>query len=102
MKYLCTNPQLGARLPHYIANLLDDAESEKLEAHLNDCRHCKDHYLTILRGTPHHEAYEGIGARVEAMVSAHSEDDDSSAGSSSEEATDVPPALAQRKASNGS
>ena len=83
MTYLCTNPVLGARLPDYIASLLDDAASEQVEAHLNDCPHCKEHYLTILRASA--QVQSGVRARYEGR-----------------ERDEVPPPLAQRKASNGS
>lgn len=44
----CTSP-MGRLLHSYIAELLDDADSESVERHLEDCSHCKRDYLTVLR-----------------------------------------------------
>jgi anti-sigma factor RsiW len=46
---VCTCPAVGALLPDYIVELLEDPAAEKVERHLVDCRHCKERYLTILR-----------------------------------------------------
>jgi anti-sigma factor RsiW len=46
---VCTRPALGARLPDYIVDLLEDLAAEEVEDHLLECRHCKERYLTILR-----------------------------------------------------
>jgi anti-sigma factor RsiW len=46
---VCTCPAVGALLPDYIVELLEDPVAEKVERHLVDCRHCKEKYLTILR-----------------------------------------------------
>jgi anti-sigma factor RsiW len=46
---VCTCPSLGARLPDYIVELLEDLAAEEVEDHLLECRHCKERYLTILR-----------------------------------------------------
>jgi anti-sigma factor RsiW len=46
---VCTCPTVGALLPDYIVELLEDPAAEKVERHLVDCHHCKARYLTILR-----------------------------------------------------
>ena len=46
---VCTAPALGALLPDYITDLLDDAQAEIIELHLVGCNHCKTRYLTVLR-----------------------------------------------------
>lgn len=46
---VCTCPAIGALLPDYIVDLLDESMAEKVESHLVDCRHCKAGYVTVLR-----------------------------------------------------
>jgi anti-sigma factor RsiW len=46
--HVCTSPEVGALLPDYVLELLDDAASERVELHLNECPHCKAHFLTLL------------------------------------------------------
>jgi anti-sigma factor RsiW len=48
MKTVCTSPADAALLPAYIIDELDDAESETVQNHLNDCPHCKNYYLTMI------------------------------------------------------
>lgn len=45
----CTSPELGAQVPDYIADLLDDEKSEVVENHLLDCKYCREMYLAIVR-----------------------------------------------------
>lgn len=45
----CTSPALGAQVPDYIADLLDDEKSEVVENHLLDCKYCREMYLAIVR-----------------------------------------------------
>ena len=45
---LCTAPNLGARVPDYLAELLDDAEAEVIENHLGECNDCRTTYLMII------------------------------------------------------
>jgi hypothetical protein len=46
---LCTSPALGAQVPDYIVDRLDDEQAEVVENHLLDCKHCREMYLTIIR-----------------------------------------------------
>jgi anti-sigma factor RsiW len=46
---LCVDPAVGAMLPDYIVDLLEEPEAEEVDQHLIDCHHCKGKYLTILR-----------------------------------------------------
>jgi anti-sigma factor RsiW len=45
----CTSPALGAQVPDYIVERLDDEEAEVIENHLLDCKHCRATYLAIIR-----------------------------------------------------
>jgi hypothetical protein len=46
---VCTNPDVGAQVPSYIVDLLEESMAEVVEAHLVECRDCKERYLTVLR-----------------------------------------------------
>lgn len=63
----CTYPVVGALLPDYIVDLLEDSVAEKVERHLVDCRHCKERYVTVLRVRE--------SARRKRIGSAESDDD---------------------------
>lgn len=45
----CTAPALGAQVPDYIVERLDDEQAEVVENHLLDCKYCREMYLTIVR-----------------------------------------------------
>lgn len=45
----CQSPAIGAKLPDYIVNLLDDDAAFEVEQHLVDCKYCKHKYLLVLR-----------------------------------------------------
>lgn len=46
---VCSAPRVGAKVPDYILDLLDDAVAFEVEKHLAECVHCKEKYLTVLR-----------------------------------------------------
>ena len=48
-KDFCTNTDLGAQLPDYVVDLVDDSKAEEIEQHLTECIFCKENYLTVLR-----------------------------------------------------
>lgn len=58
----CVDPATGERISEYLADPLDSPAAEEVEAHLLDCLHCREFFLTILsirgearmaRNTPH-------------------------------------------------
>lgn len=56
----CDRPAVGALLPDYIVELLDEATAEKVEDHLLACLYCKERYLTVLR-------LRGLARRAKAL-----------------------------------
>jgi hypothetical protein len=46
---ICRDPEVGALVPDYIVERLDDSASATVEEHLACCAHCKQRYLTVLR-----------------------------------------------------
>jgi hypothetical protein len=45
----CVSPAIGAKLPDYIVDLLDDEAAFAIEQHLGQCELCKERYLLMLR-----------------------------------------------------
>jgi hypothetical protein len=45
----CTYPAIGALLPEYIIESLEESIAEKVEGHLSECQHCRDRYVTVLK-----------------------------------------------------
>jgi anti-sigma factor RsiW len=45
----CTESALGARVPDYILDLLNDEEAESVEKHLLECNDCRETYLAVIR-----------------------------------------------------
>jgi hypothetical protein len=48
-KEVCVSPVVGAKVPDYIVELLDESAAEEVEDHMLVCLHCKERYLTVLR-----------------------------------------------------
>ena len=44
----CINPAMGERLSAYLADPLESPAAQEVEAHLLDCRHCREFFLTVL------------------------------------------------------
>lgn len=44
----CIAPALGAKVPDYIVDLLDDEKAEIVENHLLECDSCRATYMTII------------------------------------------------------
>jgi putative zinc finger protein len=66
---LCTAPELGARVPDYIADLLDDAEALVIENHLGECNDCRTSYLTVI-GLQHAGRKKRLGANGKSPAAA--------------------------------
>ena len=45
---LCTAPALGAQVPDYIVERLNDQQAEVIENHLLECKDCRETYMTII------------------------------------------------------
>lgn len=43
----CINPAAGERLSEYLADPLESPAAKDVEAHLLDCRHCREFFLTV-------------------------------------------------------
>jgi anti-sigma factor RsiW len=85
-KGFCTNTEIGARLPDYVLDLVDDSEAEEIERHLTECIFCKENYLTVLRA-------RGTAQMVE--PDADEEPDGSSKPAPKEPESDTVPMLAK-------